>query len=77
MHDQRRVYRSALTTSIWFIQRPLQQPPDRLRARGLRVRLAFDPGVELGVQLGGDADAGMRRDPRAGTARRSFLFLGY
>ena len=67
------------------VQSPLQQPPDRLRPRrpfdyaqeNLRLRLASDPGVELGVQLGGDAHAGEWRDAGAGAARRSFRFFGY
>lgn len=59
------------------LKRPLQQPPDRLRARRLRLRLAFDPSVELRVQLGRDLEAGEGRDAGAGAARRSFRFFGY
>ena len=69
--------RTADCKVVLSAQRILEQPPDRLRARRLRLRLAFDPGVELRVQLGGDAEAGKRRDAGAGAARRSFRFFGY
>ena len=55
----------------------VDQPPDRLRSRGLRVRLPLDPGGDPRGQVGGDADAGERGYARGRAAAWSFLIISY
>lgn len=55
----------------------LDQPPDRFRTGGLRVRLAVNPGGDRRFQLGRHAHGSGRIDARSGASPRSFLFDGY
>lgn len=63
--------------SIARDQPPLDQPPDRLRPGRLRLRLAFDPGGDLGFQLVQPADGTDRVAAGRGAAAGSFLYFGY
>jgi hypothetical protein len=53
------------------------QPPYRLRLRGLRVRLGRDPGIQLGIHLRIEADADDRADAGFRASAASFLINRY
>lgn len=58
-------------------QRRLDQPPDRLRAGGLGLGLAVDPGGNSRLQLVGPANRPHRIAAGGRAAAASFLYFGY
>jgi len=56
---------------------PLDQPPDRLGARGFGVGLVVNPDGDRHLQLGADAQGSHGVAARPGAAARSFFRFGY